>query len=600
MTAYTIEFEPIGRKGQCQDNESILDCARQLGIGINNICGGQGICGTCKIQIVTGTTSQPTSQEQEVFSHDELDNGWRLACQVYPLSDCKLNIPAESMTTSQRTQVDSIEITVPPEPPVLPYEVHLPSNVTPDSDRLLQALKEQHSLQCQSVDVDAISTLASSLQAWNWNCQASVRNDEVIAIGLWPSKHLGLAIDLGTTKIAAFLIDLNSGHTLASKGIMNPQISYGEDIITRINGALKSQEKALHMQKLVTESFNQVAVELCDKAGANVEEIVEVVVVGNTAMHHLFAGLPVEQLALSPFVPAVSEAMDIKARDVGLHIAIGAYVHLLPNIAGYIGGDHVAMLLATRALQKEEPALALDIGTNTEVSLIADNKITAVSCASGPAFEGYYIKHGMRAAGGAIEKVRIENDTVSYQTIDHLPPVGICGSGVLDALAQLYLAGIIDKGGRMKDGHSRIHTRDKLREFTLVNGKEGEEQNEIVISQKDVREIQLAKSAIRTGIQVLLSTNGIHEEDIKKVIIAGAFGTYIDISSAITINMLPDIPLERFQQVGNAAGLGARLALISLTERKKAQQIASDVNYVELANAPDFTKIFIESGYFGK
>ena len=600
MTTHTIEFEPIGRKGPCQNDQSILDCARQLGIGINNICGEQGLCGSCKIQIISGTTSQSTSQEHKVFSLQELDKGWRLACQVYPLSDCRLFVPTESMTTSQRTQVESIDVAITPEPPVIAYNVHLPSDIAPSADSLLQALNEQPNLHCESVDIEAANTLTSSVQSREFNLQASIRNSEVIAVGPWPSRQLGLAIDLGTTKIAAFLVDLDNGLTLASKGIMNPQISYGEDIITRINGAMRSQETALNLQNLVIEAVNQVAGELCDEVALNAEEILEVVIVGNTAMHHLFAGLPVRQLALSPFVPAISDAMDIKARELGLHIAMGAYVHLLPNIAGYIGGDHVAMLSATRAWQEEEPTLAIDIGTNTEISLIVYRKITSVSCASGPAFEGYYIKHGMRAAGGAIEKIRIKDNAVNYQTIDHLPPVGICGSGVLDALAQLFLAGVIDRGGRMKDGHSRVRSRGKQREFILVGSEEREGQNEIVISQKDVRELQLAKSAIRTGIQVLLRTNSIHDEDIRKVIIAGAFGTYIDISSAITIGMLPDIPLDRFQQVGNAAGLGARFSLISLTKRTQAQQIAKGINYVELASAPDFIQIFIESGYLGK
>jgi len=405
---------------------------------------------------------------------------------------------------------------------------------------------------------------------------------------------------LGTTKIASYLIDLSDGRTLAAKGDMNPQIRYGEDIISRINSAIKSPKKGVQLQQITVEALNQLVADLCADIHANTEEIVEAVVVGNTAMHHLFLGLPVRQLALSPFVPAVTSALDIKARDLGLHISTGAYIHLLPNIAGFVGADHVAMLLATDAWQAEGITVALDIGTNTEVSLIAGGKITTVSCASGPAFEGYHIKHGMRAAGGAIERVQLADDNIQYQTVDKAPPVGICGSGLLDAIAQLYLTGVVNESGRMLQSHPRVRNGQKQREFVLIGDEERSGQPAIVITQQDVRELQLAKSAIRTGIQVLLDTGGYSEDKISQVTIAGAFGTYIDVSSAITIGMLPAIPLNRFQQVGNAAGMGAKMALISLSKRADGAAVASRIRYVEMANAPDFTQIFVQAGYLGR
>ena len=604
MTTYTIDFEPVGRRGQCQDNESLLTCARQLGVGISSLCAGQGTCHSCKVQVLTGTVSEPTSNELEVFSPQELQDGWRLACQTYPTSDCKLGIPPESMTTPQRTQVEGLEITVRPEPPVQAYPLQLPTpsllDPQADAERLLEGLKQRHRLHCSQVDIDVLRSLPPQLRSWNWQCQAIVRNDEVVAISSWPSRQLGLAIDLGTTKIASYLIDLSDGRTLAAKGIMNPQFSSGEDVISRITGVINSPGEGKHLQKLVVEALNQLALDLCREVGTSVEEIVEAVVVGNTAMHHLFLGLPVKQLAYSPFVPAVSRALDIKARDLGLHIAPGAYVHVLPNIAGFVGADHVAMLLATEVWQTEGLIVALDIGTNTEVSLVNNGEIAVVSCASGPAFEGGHIKDGMRAARGAIERLRIVDDSIQYQTIDDAPPIGICGSGVLDAVAQLYLAGIIDKSGRMKDGRPRLRTRKKQREFVLVSEEEREGHPAIVITQQDVRELQLAKAAIRTGIQVLLETNGCSEEEISQVIIAGAFGTYISVSSAITIGMLPSLPLDRFRQVGNAAGMGARLALISLSKRAEAHTIASRVHYIELASSPNFMQTFIQASYLGR
>ena len=604
MTAFTIDFEPVGRRGKCQRNESFLACARRLGVGISSICGGKGTCHSCKVQVLSGTISKPTSNELEVFSSQELKGGWRLACQTYPTSDGKLTVPPESMTTPQRVQVEGLEITVRPEPPVLAYRLQLaaPSLSAPhaDADSLLEALNQQYHLHCGKVDIDVLRILSDRLRSWNWECQAVVRNDEVIALLPWPGHQLGLAIDLGTTKIAGYLVDLSDGRTLAAKGVMNPQISYGEDIISRITGVIQSPDEGMPVQKLAVEAINGLCADLCAEVSASTEEIVEAVVVGNTAMHHLFLGLPVRQLAIAPFVPAVSWAVDVKAGDLGLRIAPGAYVYLLPNIAGFVGADHVAMLLATEVLSAEGPTVALDIGTNTEVSLINNGEVTATSCASGPAFEGGHIKYGMRAAAGAIERLRIADDGIQYQTIEQAPPVGICGSGILDALSQLYLAGIIDEGGRIMDNHPRVRTDQGQREFVLVSEEERGGQPAITITQYDVRELQLAKAAIRTGIQALLEANGCSEDEIKQVVIAGAFGTYIDVASAVAIGMLPSLPLDRFRQAGNAAGMGAKLALISLSKRAEAQAVASRVNYVELADTPNFNQTFIQASYLGR
>jgi len=603
MMLYQIDFEPVGRRGQCPGDKSLLDCAHQLGVGIFSICGGHGKCHSCKVQILTGSVSEPTSSELEVFSSQEIEDGYRLACQTYPTSDCKLSVPPESMTTPQRMQVEGVAVTVALEPPVHTYQVKLPppslSDPRADAERMLEVLNQQHQLHCHTIDIDVLRKLLPQLRSWNWQCRASIRNDEVIALGSRTSRQLGLAIDLGTTKVAGYLVDLSNGQTLAARGLMNPQISYGEDIISRITRVIDSPAEGVRLQELAVEVINHLAIELCAQVDAELEEIVEAVVVGNTAMHHLLLHLPVKQLAYSPFVPVISNALDIKARDLGLHIAPGAYVHLLSNIAGFVGADHVAMLLATEVWQAEGPMVALDIGTNTEVSLIDNGKITTVSCASGPAFEGGHIKDGMRAASGAIERLQIANDSIQYQTIDGAPPVGICGSGILDAMSQLYLAGVLDKGGRMKDNHPRVRTCNKQREFMLVSEGERDGQPAIVITQQDVRELQLAKAAIRTGIQVLLETNGCSEEAIDQVIIAGAFGTYIDVSSAITIGMLPSLPLDHFQQVGNAAGMGAKLALISISKRTETRDIASRVHYIELATAPNFMQTFIEASYLG-
>jgi uncharacterized 2Fe-2S/4Fe-4S cluster protein (DUF4445 family) len=427
----------VGRRGECEAGDSLLECSRKAGGGIAGICGGKGKCGACKVRILKGNVSEPTPVETAFFSVQELGEGLRLGCQVYPSADCSVYVPPESMTTPQRTQVEGMQIHVDPDPPVRCYQVILRSpdlsDPMADADRLIRGLQDQHGVVCRKVDGEVLRTLSADLRALNWQCPVAVRGGEVIRLGSGPRPVLGLAVDLGTTKIAGYLVDLEEGKKLASRGVMNPQISFGEDVITRIEEALKSPERAGEIRKTAIEALNRLIGDLCNEADAVSSEVLEVEVACNTAMHHLLLGLPVRQLVTAPFVPAASMALECKARDLGLHIAPGAYVHVLPNVAGFVGGDHVAMLLA-----------------------VDEGSIASVSCASGPAFEGYQIRHGMRAARGAIDRVRINGDSVECQTIDGAPATGICGSGVLDALAQMYVAGVIDRSGRMSDGHPRV------------------------------------------------------------------------------------------------------------------------------------------------
>ena len=602
MTVYTITFEPLGRQGKCRDNESIIECAHHLGLGISSVCGGRGTCGTCQIKILNGSASPLTSNEKEAFSQAELRKGWRLACQVYPLSDIKIDIPERSMTTAQRLQVEGLEVTIQADPIVKEYQLDLPapslSNSEADADRILSLLNKEYRLHCTDIDIDVLRTLSSKLRDWNWQCQIIVRNNEIVAARPKSTRLLGFAVDLGTTKIAGYLVDLATGKTIASHGIVNPQISGGDDIISRITMAMKSPDNRMYLRQLTVQALNDLASELCTKSGADTSEIIDAVVVANTAMHHIFLGLEVAQLALSPFIPAVRRCLDIKARDLSLHFAPGAFVHVLPNIAGFVGADHVAVLLAIAARQLERPIIVLDIGTNTEVSLINKGKIASVSCASGPAFEGGHIKHGMRAVKGAIERIKIIGNEVYYQTIDNATPIGICGSGILDAIAQLYTEGIINKSGQIQMNHPQVYTDNGQHEFILV-GKKGK-RPAISITQQDIRELQLAKAAIRAGIQVLLDSEQCGETELEKIVIAGAFGTYIDVSSAVAIGMLPSLPLERFQQIGNAAGTGARLALLSIKQRTESQAIAAITHYIELASAPDFIHTFVQASYLGR
>jgi len=598
---FFLEFQPLGKRGSCRAEQSLLESARQLGVDMVSLCGGTGTCGQCKLQILDGLVSPPTRDEIEALRPQELEEGYRLACQIYPQSDCRLHVPPESLSAPQRVCVEGLEVSGSLEPPVHRYSVQLaptsPAETRADAERLLEALERQCKVQCRRIDVEVLRGLSPCLRSLNWRVQAIVRDDEVVALGS-RDKHLGLAIDLGTSKIAGYLVDLDSGQTLAAKGIMNPQISYGEDVVSRITYAMESSSRREGLQELAVQGMNKLADTLCAEVNATPKEIVEAIVVGNTAMHHLLLGLPVSQLARFPFLPAIQGALDIKARDFGLSIAPGAYVHFLPNIAAFVGGDHVAMLMATQRWWSSGTVIVLDIGTNTEVSLVSNGEISTVSCASGPAFEGAHILNGMRAANGAIELLCLVGGKIEYHTIGGGAPVGICGSGILDAVAQLRLGGIVNRNGRLSE-HPRVRSRDGRREFVLVSKDECTGGQDIVITQQDIREVQLAKGAIRTGIQLLLAATGHSEDEVESIIIAGGFGSYIDVASAVTIGMLSPLPVGRFKQVGNAAGMGAKLALISKSKRAETQSIAGRVHYIELATDSRFAETFSQAMYIG-
>ncbi len=609
MSIY-VDFQPIGRRGECPEGANLLDCARLLGVGLANLCGGAGSCGRCIVQIMEGQVSPPAEGESDFLSAQQLAEGYRLACRTLPLSDCKVRVPAESLTTPQRTQIEGEDLAVAPEPMVQVYAVTMPpasiEDLRSDTERVAAALAEQHGLDGLVFDLAVVKQLSlllregSGIRTHEWKARVAVRDGEVVALLPEAAKPLGVAVDLGTTKVAVYLVDLESGQTLASQGLMNPQIAYGEDVIARMAYTEESPDAAAQMQSLVVDVLNAAMVNLCKQVGAQTDQIVDMVVVANTAMHHLFLGLPVGQLARAPYVPAVGAALDVKARDLGLEIAPGGYLYLLPNIAGYVGADHVAMLLASGVNQAEGVVLALDIGTNTEVCLIDHGRMTSTSCASGPAFEGAHIRHGMRAANGAIERMRLVDGEVEYQTIGDELPVGLCGSGILDTIAELYLAGILDAKGKMGQ-HEQVRGEGGKSEFLLVSQDgSGNGLSDITFTQKDVRELQLAKGAMRTGINVLLETHGLTASEIDRVIIAGAFGTYIDVGNAMAIGMLPDLPLDRFSQVGNAAGMGAKMALISRAKRAEAQTFAGRIGYVELASAPNFSRTFAKAMYLGQ
>ena len=337
MTVF-IDFEPVGRRGECPADQTLLDCARQLGVDLANLCGGTGGCGRCIVQIMEGSVSEPTPGEGEFLSPGQLAAGYRLACRAIPLGDCKIRVPPESLTAPQRTQVEGEEVLVTPEPVVQAYPISLSTptleDLRADAERMLDSLDEQHGIAGAGLDIGALRQVSPCLREWGWQGQVVVRGEEIVALLPPGARPLGLAVDLGTTEVAVFLVDLETGRTLASQGHMNAQIAYGEDVIARLAFAKEDPSHAALLQELTADIINRAAGEMCDTTDTEATHIVDSVVVGNTAMHHLFAGLPAEQLARAPYLPAVASALDVKARDLGLQFAPGTGVHLLPNIAG--------------------------------------------------------------------------------------------------------------------------------------------------------------------------------------------------------------------------------------------------------------------------
>jgi uncharacterized 2Fe-2S/4Fe-4S cluster protein (DUF4445 family) len=595
-----IDFEPVGRRAEVQPGVTLLEAAQQAGVGLVSLCGGEGWCGSCRVRIASGDVSPPTSAEHSVFSGAELVEDYRLACQAIPLGDVKIDIPSESLSTPQRLQIEGHEIPVKFDPLVQPVDLQLTPptlhDLRSDTVRIRDALAEQ-GYDAVRFGLPLLGDLAGRLRTLDWSTRLALRDGEVIAALPAGGRLLGLAVDIGTTKLAAYLVDLTTGATLAMTGAMNPQIAYGEDVVSRIAYTREHLDGRRVLQARLVETLNEMVGELCTQAAAKRDSLVEAVVVGNTAMHHLFAGLPVEQLGLSPYVPAVSEAFALRAGEIELVLAPGAYVYLLPNIAGYVGADHVAMVLATDIWQSDRTVIAVDIGTNTEITLATNGRLLSCSCASGPAFEGAHIRHGMRAAAGAIERVQITGDEVHLFTIDNRPPVGICGSGILDVVAEMRSIGALNERGALQADHPRVRPGQPLAEFLLVPASATGHGRDITMNRKDINEIQLAKGAIRTGIEILLATAGIPAGQVESFVIAGAFGTYIHVGSAVQIGMFPNLPIQRFHQVGNAAGIGAKQVLISAERRQAAIEIVERIEYIELTTHPDFQELFLQALY---
>jgi uncharacterized 2Fe-2S/4Fe-4S cluster protein (DUF4445 family) len=604
-----VVFQPEGKRVRIKSGSTILEAANLAGADLTSICGGKGKCGKCKVIVEKekGNVSSIAEAENRFLSSAEISAGYRLACCTSVMGNVVVRIPEESRTGRQRLQVEGIETPVKLEPLVKKYFVKLqgPTLKDPrsDVDRLLDELLVQYGLENLELTYDLVQRLPFILRDSGWEVTVVMRDNEIISLepGDTTDRIFGYAVDIGTTKLAGYLLDLITGKVIAAGSAMNPQIPYGEDVVTRITYAMKGIKELKELQRAVVGGLNQILADLLEKTGVKREEVYEMTAVGNTAMHHLFLKLNPKFLALSPYTPVLRKEISVNAKRVGVKINSRSYVHVLPVIAGFVGADNVAVILATEIYKRSELCLALDVGTNTEIVLGNKDEMLVCSCASGPAFEGAHIKHGMRAATGAIEKVRIDPETleVKYWTIDDAKPRGICGSALVDVLAEMLKAGVIDATGTMnKELNSpRLRVCEGVPEFVLAWKKETSIGDDIVVTQRDVRELQLAKAAMNTGAMTLMRKKGVTEKDIDIVFIAGAFGSYIDPESSTVIGMHPEFPLEKVKVVGNAAGTGARMALVSKTCRKTAEEIHGKIRYVELAAEPCFQAEFMNSTF---
>lgn len=589
--ARTIDFQPLGRRVTAPAGMSLLEAAREGGVQLNALCGGDGCCGKCRVRVVEGEVSSLSTSEPP----DE--DGLCLACQTVVTSDVKIEVPAESISTPQRIQLEGLQHPPPLDPPLQLVDLSVPpasaDDLSSDELRLRAALAEKGHLDHVQIDLEVMVQLPSLLRQHDGSVRLFLQQDELLGAAAPGAAALGLAVDVGTTKIATSLVDLDSGASLATAGAMNPHIIHGEDVVTRIAHAAGAGHLQA-LQRSLAKALDQLVDVLCQRSGHSREEIREAVMVGNTCNHHLLLGLPVAQLGAAPYVPALSSSCDIKARDLGLELAQGATVHLLPNIAGFVGADHVAMILAAGIHQSDEITLGLDIGTNTEVVLTVGDRLLSCSTASGPAFEGAHISQGMRAAPGAIERVQIdESGRIDLQTIGDQPPVGLCGSGVVDTVAELRRVRVLEDSGAMRPGsHPSLHGEGAEAEFILATAGVHDAPSNVALTRRDVNEIQLAKGAIRAGIEVLLDTAGVSPDQVERVVMAGAFGTYLDVDSALGLGLTPEMDRSRFESIGNAAGSGAHLALVSRERREQAAAIAEQVEYVELTSHADFFDIY--------
>jgi len=619
-----IIFLPDKKNIKVNEGTTILEALESIGININTPCGGKGICGKCKILIDKGITAA-TPIEEEVLSEEEIKKGFRLACQTKLFKDTIIEIPSEIRLNFKRVFSSNLKGDINRIKNNLSLGTNLkkvfldlgkPSldDQRPDWKRIKDGLssKKIENISNLKVAVEILKKIPDVIRKSDFKITVTLQNNEIIDIekGDTTKNSYGIAFDIGTTTVAGYLVNLKTGEELSAVAKTNPQVIHGDDVISRIGFTQKQKENLEILQREIVNTLNEIIKETTQRVKINRSNIYETVIVGNTCMHHLFLGLNPINLTPSPYIPVIKESLSLKARDIPeLALKPSVNVYMLPNISAFVGADIVAGILSTSMWREDKIILFVDLGTNGEIVLGSKERLWTCSTAAGPAFEGARISAGMRAAEGAIYKVKIDNKFITYKAIKDGKVRGICGSGLINLIAEMLKWGLINKSGKLinreecnpelsEEIRNRIIKGQKGNKFLLVKGKETENGKPIYITQRDIREVQLAKAAIYAGIKILLKEVNISPEDIQKILLAGAFGNFIDKESAIRMGLIPQLPLKKVESVGNAAGRGAEIVLLSEKTRKICERISKDIKYIELSSRPDFQEEFVVAMFF--
>ncbi len=626
-----VDIEPISRRLFYTKNETFYELLINSNIRVQSLCGGNGTCGKCKIVVQEGMhfLNPPTNSEMKFLTQSEIKENWRLACQcrvkksqiqsveTHQPPQFRIFLPKDLLVEDFKilTSGKSKKINLNPNVRKIFVEINKPNleNPVPDIERILSSLsssKDNKGIHSDvSFEIDTIRKIPLVLREEQHRISLTLYNNKKFIdceAGNKTEDCFGIAFDIGTTTLVGYLINLLNGKVYSIASALNPQTAYGEDVVSRITYTKDNPAGLVKLNSVLIESLNSIIEETCTNANVSPSQIYEATIVGNSVMHHLFLNINPTYIGLSPYVPALKSDLNIKAKDVNLEISRSGYVYLLPLIAGFVGADTMGVIISSEIDEEPELTLAIDVGTNGELVIGNKDVLYTGSCAAGSALEGAHINHGMRAAAGAIDTLKIDpiDFGVEYTTINNRKPIGICGSGIIDAVAEMLRAKLLTKSGNFNKefiDHERIVKEEKNFKFILVNKDDTPIKRHITISQSDVRELQMAKGAFFSGARLILNhLNRVNnsELEIKQILLAGAFGNYINKSNAKFIGMIPDIPDEKLFQIGNAAGIGAQNCLLNVDLRKKARKLQEKIKYVEIAIEKDFQKEFASAMYF--
>jgi uncharacterized 2Fe-2S/4Fe-4S cluster protein (DUF4445 family) len=607
-----IRFHPDGaqaREVRVPTGATLFDAASWNGIAVDSTCGGHGTCRKCRMRVVEGDVAV-SRLDPRAFSPDELRDGWRLACRALAERDLAVEVPP--LVTRPKAATVGVGRQVILRPALQKRFVQLTeptlSDQRTDLERLRDALPD---LELRA-DLRAVRNLSRVMRAADLSVTAVVVDDLLIDVepGDTSERRFGIAFDLGTTTVVATLLDLATGTPVAVASMLNPQQPFGADVITRISATMMDPDALDRLTTLAQGCLDQLAGEVCAEGAVGRSEVYEIALAGNATMTHIVLGIDPEPLGVAPFVMASRSFDDVTAADLGVGVHPGARAYVFPALGAYVGGDIVAGALASGMDRDRRIRLFIDIGTNCEIVLAAGDRLLATAAPAGPAFEGAAIRCGMRAAPGAIEGVKISDDDVALQVIGDVEPIGLAGSGLVDAVAALVAAGLVDSSGRLVTPDapgippglaSRLRQVGKERVFVLHyaetpdgDAPDADMAGALYLSQRDIRELQFAKAAIATGWQLLLEEQGLTAADVAQVLLAGSFGSYLAPASAVRIGLVPAVAVLRIVSAGNVAGEGAKMALLSIRERAAAQALLEEVHYVELSDRPDFNDQFVD------